>query len=164
MLSLTLAVFGAAACSSTPGTDGGTTTSSTSAGSTTSGSGTTTAGTTTSGGGTTTAGTTTTGTGTTTAGSTTTGTGTTSSGTTGGTTGSFTTYVDGGCWVTPTRDPNAQNFQLMNGCTSAQGVTLPSVTLPCWDGGVTGSSNLPTDFYNSGFLPGPNNNITCPTT
>jgi hypothetical protein len=163
MLSLTLALFGAAACSTTPGTDGGTTTTTTTGSAVTTSGGTTGSASTTTTGGSSTTGASTTSGGTTGSASTTTG-GTSTGGSTGGTTGSFTTTLsDAGCWITPTRDPNAMDSQIANGCTSAQGVPIASVMLPCWDGGVTASSNLPTDFYNSGFLPGPNNGITCPT-
>jgi hypothetical protein len=75
----------------------------------------------------------------------------------------MTYFSDAGCWVTPTYDPNATNAQLMNGCTSSQGVDLGVSSLPCWDGGVTATSSLPGDFVNSGFVPGPTNGITCPT-
>jgi hypothetical protein len=181
MLSLALGGLAAGCSSSTNGT---TTTTTGAATTTTGGVSTSTGGasTTTTGGASTTstggASTTTTGgVGTTTGGASTT-TGGASTTTTGGTSGGSLTTVlsDAGCFITlggncpafptgcpVTRDPNATNDEIKNGCTSAQGVSLGTSTLPCWDGGVTGTSNLPTDFYNSGFLPGPSNNITCPT-
>jgi hypothetical protein len=52
------------------------------------------------------------------------------------------------CWHNPTT-----TAQILNGCTNAQGVSL-TVTLPCWDGGLNATSNLPNDFPppNSGWL------------
>ncbi len=162
MLSLTLGGL-AAGCSST---DNGGTTTTTGASATTTGASATTGGASaTTGGGATTGGAATTGGGATTGGVATTGGGNTTggSGTTGGTTGPFVTYQDAGssCWVTPTYDANATNAQLINGCTAAQGVDLGVSTLPCWDGGVTASSNLPADFVNAGFTPG--SGLVCPT-
>jgi hypothetical protein len=44
------------------------------------------------------------------------------------------------CWQNPQTPA-----EIANGCTNATGVPL-TVTLPCWDGGITATSNLPSDF------------------